>query len=84
MPNTFGLAGLFCVSEIGLGGAVESTKLVRERIFEFGERVLHPWPSASLGQPGLVSCCPQQLDDPTFMSTGQYHGVLLGHERRIR
>jgi hypothetical protein len=84
LPNAFGLAGLFCVSEIGIGSAVESTKLLRDRIFEFGKRVLPPWPRASLGQPDLVSCRSEQLGDPTFISAGQCHGVLLCHDRRIR
>ena len=84
MPNAFGFAGLFCVSEIGIGVALQGAKLIRQGIFEFGKRVLHPWPRASLSEPDLVSCCPQQLGDPTFISTGQYHGVLLSHERRIR
>ena len=45
-PFPLGLAGLFGVGLVVIGGVLDGGQMVRQRVFEFGQRVLHARPRA--------------------------------------
>jgi hypothetical protein len=70
LPYALGFAGFLGIGEIGVGGVFEGAKLIRNGVFEFGERVLRTRPGASLSKSRLVSRRSEQLGYAIFIGAG--------------
>ena len=77
-----GLAGLFGIGLVVLGGVFEPGDLVAEGILETRQRILHARRGAALREAHLMLGDLQRLEHPVFIVAGECECVLIWHNRK--
>ena len=77
--------GSFGISLIVLGRIIQRGEVMRDRILEFHQRVLHARRGRDLRDPRLMASDAEQLGDATFVIAGERKGIWSrGHSGRVR